>query len=113
LKIANIIAVLLFLYAAVVQYNDPDPFLWIAIYVGVAGLSAAGIFERYWPVPSAVLATLCLAGSAYLAFRVLGKQSLIDSEEGREMLGLLIVGIWSGILFVTGRGKGKSSQSTG
>lgn len=38
------LAVLFFLFAAV-QFNDPDPLLWIAIY-GIVGLVSAGAFFR-------------------------------------------------------------------
>jgi len=46
MKITNSILAFLFLTFAVVQYNDPDPWLWIAAYLFVALLFVLQIFQR-------------------------------------------------------------------
>lgn len=49
MKILNIILAVLFVVFAVVQFNDPDPFFWVAIYLLVAticGLAAVGRYHR-------------------------------------------------------------------
>lgn len=47
MKITNIILALLFALFAYFQYNDPDPWLWISIYLIVAGLCGAAAFGYY------------------------------------------------------------------
>jgi hypothetical protein len=47
MKIANILLALLFLLFAYFQYNDPDPWLWITIYLIVAGICGAAAFGHY------------------------------------------------------------------
>lgn len=48
MKILNIILAVLFLLFAIVQYNDPDPFVWIAIYGIVAVVCALAAFRKYY-----------------------------------------------------------------
>lgn len=47
MKVANILLALLFLLFAYFQYNDPDPWLWIGIYLLVAGICGFAAFGRY------------------------------------------------------------------
>lgn len=89
-------AVLFFLFA-VVQYNDPDPLLWIMLYGLTAGLSALYAINQF---PQTVTLVVCLAAlgvTVYLALRVLGQQPIFD-EEGREMFGGVLVAGWLGAL---------------
>ncbi len=48
MKIFNLVLALLFLSFAIVQYNDPDPFVWIAIYGIVAVVCALAAFRKYY-----------------------------------------------------------------
>lgn len=50
MKLVNIILALLFTLFAIVQYNDPDPWLWIGVYSFIAiisGLAAAKIYPSW------------------------------------------------------------------
>jgi len=50
MKLVNIILALLFALFAIVQYNDPDPWLWMGIYAFIAiisGLAAAEIYPTW------------------------------------------------------------------
>lgn len=91
---------ILFIGFAVVQYNDPDPYIWVPIYLFPAVVSAI-IFTRRKISPF-----LLILGSA--AFFVGGffqwpahwegvalKNGMkdINIEEGREALGLLICAV--------------------
>jgi hypothetical protein len=99
-KIATGFMGLLFLFAAAVQYNDPDPLIWMPIYLLAATASLlplAGVSIRWLAL---ALVAVCLPWAGALAFRVIGKQPVLESEEGREMLGLLLVAIWMGLLFL-------------
>ena len=47
MKVVNITLSILFLLFAIVQYNDPDPWAWIGLYVYVALISAFAVFGKY------------------------------------------------------------------
>ena len=99
---------LVFGLSIAVQFNDPDPALWIAIYAVAAVLATAAVFGRFWLVPTgAALACYlvligiwspALADSSWAAFQVFGMSSL-EEEEVREFWGLAICGVWTAALF--------------
>jgi hypothetical protein len=109
----------LFLLGAVVQYNDPDPLRWIAIYLAAAtscGLVAARRVPRWLPATVGVVA---LAWAAGLASHVLGKvepSELVGAwemkdanvEMGREMYGLVIIAAWMIVILLTGQRRRQS-----
>ncbi|MFK7775675.1 MAG: transmembrane 220 family protein [Saprospiraceae bacterium] len=47
MKIVNVTLTILFVLFAYFQINDPDPWLWVAIYGLVAGVSGFAIFQKY------------------------------------------------------------------
>ena len=97
----------LLVYCAVVQYNDPDPALWIALY-GVGALllvlGAAGWLRR-WPILLTLAAYAVVAAAALPGFvEWLLHQPFSDLtapmsaeqphiEASREFLGLVIAGV--------------------
>ena len=104
LRIVNIVVTLWFLSNAAVQFNDPDPLLWVAIYGTVAIIAGLAVFTRFYVPLIAVTLAVCLGGSLYLLPSVLElflhhePGDLISGmspdrpyvEEARESLGLLI-----------------------
>lgn len=96
----------LFLLSVGVQYNDPDPGFWIAVYglaAVLAGLCAAGRLPL-WPN----LAALVLFGALFLAWSpsLFGARSeaftsfemrALGDEEPREAIGLLLCAAWSAV----------------
>jgi hypothetical protein len=62
---------------------------------GVSVLSLRGTRVRSFAIP---LGAVALVWSAGLATTLIGEQPLLDSEEAREMLGLLIVALWMAAL---------------
>lgn len=100
-----------FLLAVVVQYNDPDPLRWMAIY-GAAAVACLlllrGGLPRWLP---ALVGLVALVWAATLTPGVVGQVAPGDLfrevkmaspavEEAREMIGLLIVAVWMLVLFV-------------
>jgi hypothetical protein len=96
---------LLFLTFAAVQYNDPDPLIWIVVYGYTAAIAILAVFNRH---PRALILlgmAAVLGGIVYLAPSVYqwlmynSDVSLIHGmapdkpfiEESRECFGLLIV----------------------
>jgi hypothetical protein len=91
----------LFLFAAALQYNDPDPLRWVAIYVAAAvscAMTARGRTD--WPI-SAVTAGIALGWALVLLphawrvppFEMFNAWEMADEriEVAREMYGLLLV----------------------
>jgi hypothetical protein len=106
--LSNAIMLLLFLFAAAVQFNDPDPAVWIGIY-GVAAVVCVLEIRRRTPVwmPVAVtLIALVWAGTLYYGTRDVPIMSLfaewemrdVRVEEAREMYGLAIVAAWMTVI---------------
>jgi hypothetical protein len=97
-RAANWTLMLLFILAVMVQYNDPDPIQWMAIYGAAAVACGLALRERLPRLFAAAVALVALVWAATLAVGVVGKQNLWYAEEGREMMGLVIVGVWMAIL---------------
>lgn len=109
---------LLFVYGGVVQFNDPDPVIWVATYGAAAICSFFTAAGR--PLPTAVVGTIAAATaiwSIWLATIVFGGGDvrqmfpdqektgivIVDTEEGREMGGLAIIAATLAGLAIAGR----------
>ena len=102
---------LLFVFAALVQYNDPDPLRWMAIYLSAAGASILYVVHRLrWQIPM-IIGLIALIWAGTLASRVWGRIGFSELfaawemanpnvEEGREMYGLLIIASWMALLVI-------------
>ena len=103
----DVILLAFFMYAAVVQYNDPDPALWIIAY-GSAALGCALYLIGRFPTRLGILVSgACLLGALYLLMQDIapggfwdptGREMVGIREPGREMVGLFIVAGWTGLL---------------
>jgi hypothetical protein len=108
MKILNIIFGILFILFALVQYNDPDPFLWIFIYSLAAALSFIPVSHRYFRLvffpaaifflalavdlfigPDGVWSWLTVHHAENIATTMQASKPWI--EETREFFGLLII----------------------
>ncbi|NKI31935.1 transmembrane 220 family protein [Croceivirga thetidis] len=102
LKILAIIFALLFIAAAVVQYNDPDAIKWYVIY-GMAALASIlfvlGRLKFLW----ALFLFGFFIGFAIYSWPVkfegvtIGEGDIVNIERGREALGLLIAALAMGL----------------
>ncbi len=121
-RTSNRVMAVLFLISAVLQFNDPDPLRWAAIY-GAAGFAclAAGRFRYSWPLPTAI-GLLALVWAAWLSPillqvrpRDLARSMHAETpsiELGREFLGLVIVLVWMACLvFVSLRERSSRAKS--
>jgi hypothetical protein len=112
---------LLFLFGAVVQYNDPDPLGWMAIYIAAAVACIAGALRRatvWLPATIAVVALLWALTLAPRAFPNVQIPELFAAwemknervEEGREMYGLLVIcAAMISLVFNAWRSRGRSA----
>jgi hypothetical protein len=106
MKILNFVLAALFLLFAGLQYNDPDPYIWIPIYLFVAMVCAYSAFGNYskW----VTLAGLALLGiytltyiPAFVDWIKMGMPNLVETmkaekkyiELTREFGGLVICDI--------------------
>ena len=107
----TILLAVLFLFGAAVQYNDPDPLPWIAIYLSAAAVCLLAVFHRLPWVLAAVVAAVALVWALTLAPGVFPDAPfarLFESWEmrnetvelAREMYGLLIISLATGALAV-------------
>ena len=104
----------LFFFGAAVQYNDPDPLVWMTIYVAAAAACVLAAMRRLrWWFP-AVIGAIALIWAATFMPAVLpnvriaqlfAAWEMADTriEEGREMYGLLIIFVYMTVLAVTHR----------
>jgi hypothetical protein len=108
----------LFALSAAVQWNDPDPVSWIAIYLVAAGLAAAAAAGRLPLAPNAVAFVVfvvlagvwapSLAEARPEAFSSFAMQAASD-EEPREFMGLALCAAWTGAqTLLAARARGQS-----
>ncbi|MGB5553316.1 MAG: transmembrane 220 family protein [Flavobacteriaceae bacterium] len=93
---------ILCLISAVLQYNDPDPMVWVLVY-GVAALVSFGFAMNRLPAFVPFLVALLAILGCWYVFPVkfegfdLQNGDIKNIEEGREAFGLLIITL---IMFV-------------
>jgi len=108
MKIFNIIFCVLFILFAAVQYNDPDPWKWMILYLYTAVLCWLAFRNKFYP--SAYLIGIVVY-AAYALYKIFDQNGLIDwitqhdaeniaetmkaekpwIEESREFFGLIIL----------------------
>jgi len=108
LRILNGLLFLLFGAAAVVQYNDPDPLLWMSVYGAGALCCALHLVGRLPAILAGCVAGLCGLGALLLLGDILLSSGSFFDETGMEMMGLLeetrelfgfsITAAWTGVL---------------
>lgn len=111
MKIANLVMLVAFVFGVLVQYNDPDPARWMAMYGAAAvacGWYAAG--RKTWVVPAVVLmiaaiwaGTLAPAALGKVGFGELFEAFEMKDERveiGREFGGLTIIAAWMLVLTI-------------
>ena len=108
MKVFNLIFCVLFIVSAGLQYNDPDPYIWIPIYLMGAVICFQAFREKVYPVFTLLLSALFIIYDLYLFFDKFGVLSWLNEhnaeniaasmkastpwiEETREFFGLLIL----------------------
>lgn len=109
--IANVVMLLAFVFSVIVQFNDPDPLLWAAIYSAAAIVCFFELRRRTNPLVPLGIAVVTAIWAATIAPRVVGKvrfsamfaefeMANTGIEESREMYGLLFIGLWMGAVAI-------------
>lgn len=108
---------ILFLIFALVQWNDPDSLWWIILYLTVAVLYGLAAFQRFFSIPTLVIAGLCLAIALFhfpgliefftnddgITFSQGMSNEYMYIEKAREFGGALIAAIATGWLYLQAR----------
>ena len=101
----NLAAILFYLYAAIVQWNDADGLIWILVYGATAFLIAARSRLRIHPSIYLGLFILFIVWSLFVGGDSLQSDGIIRIEERREAGGLLLVALTMFGLFLVTRKK--------
>lgn len=130
MKALNIFFIILFVFSAALQYNDPDPYLWMPIYLYGAVLCAFALVKRVNPYLHVVGIGAYFAYAGILFFSETGVLSWVNDhgaesiaatmqaekpwiEETREFFGLLLlISALSTNLIVSYLTKRKATQLT-
>ena len=97
-RIANLVMLVLFLFWAGFQYNDPDGLVWMGVY-GAAAIACVLYMMGRLPRTLALLYMgLCFVWAAVLWIAVIASWEFFFEERGREAMGLMICGIWMIVL---------------
>jgi len=109
MKFFNIFFSIVFILFALVQYNDPDPYLWIAIYLYPALICYCKVIQR--PIYKLAYWAGFLMFGVYAVYKIFDPNGIVDwvqfhnasniastmkaekpwIEESREFFGLLII----------------------
>lgn len=103
MRIYHIVVSLLFFTFAIVQWNDPDPWLWIIWYSYLGGLSGLAAANRFPRIPILLALVLCSMSLLWYLPDFMnwvkdGMPSIVDSMQAenlyielvREFLGLVL-----------------------
>lgn len=108
MKIFNIIFIVIFITFAALQYNDPDPYIWMPIYLYAALICFLALKGKYFPILYIIGFVGYIGYGLYLFFDKTGVldwarehhgENIVESmqaskpwiEETREFFGLVIV----------------------
>ena len=108
--ILNLAVAAFFALFAIVQYNDPDPMLWMILYSLAALACVLHHLKRLPPEAAAGYGVLVLVIGLYLAYRVVTQRQFFFDEEGREMMGSFLITIWMAVLWWRGKKMGKEGS---
>lgn len=97
LKRTSVLLGVLFLFAAGVQFNDPDPARWVLFYLVAAGIS---IFAAFRPIPWVLPGLLALVALVWLVVQAPAAVQSSDplGELSRELAGQAMVLVWMSLL---------------
>lgn len=108
MKLVNVFFIVIFILSAALQHNDPDPYVWMPLYLYGAFICYRALKKKYNPVLYVIGLVVYVAYAAFLFFdtegvlswaTVHGAENIAQSmkaakpwiEETREFGGLLIM----------------------
>lgn len=105
-RVLDTTMLVLCVFSVLVQFNDPDPAAWVAVYVAAGLVAFLSLRARLPWLVAAIISALTLVWAFTIAPRVIGNVPFADMfgafemrntgiEESREMYGLLALGIYT------------------
>lgn len=115
MRVITIVMMLVFVFGAAVQYNDPDPVGWMAIYLAAALVCLLAL--RRWPprwLPWTIAGVAVLWAATFIPGAIASRvrpDELVEEfemaspviEEARELYGLLLIAVWMVVLAIMSR----------
>ena len=86
MKIFNVCFCLLFIFSAALQYNDPDPYVWMPIYLYGAVLCWLALRKKFYPAAYIVGIIVYLAYAVYLFFAKDGVLEWIQKHNSENIV---------------------------
>ncbi len=86
MKVFNIVFIVVFITFAVLQYNDPDPYIWIPFYLYAALLCFLALSGKYYPVLYTIGLIAYFLYAAYLFFDKTGVLSWVKEHEAENLV---------------------------
>ena len=87
MKIFNIVFGILFIIFAALQYNDPDPYIWIPIYLYAAILCLLAASKKYYPRLMLVGVAIYAVYAIYLFFTKDGVMDWMTQHHAENIAG--------------------------
>jgi hypothetical protein len=85
MKIFNLAFAILFVVCAALQYNDPDPYLWIPIYMYAAVLCFLAFRGKFYPIAYLVGMAVYVMYAIYLFFTDDGVIDWVNKHEAESL----------------------------
>lgn len=85
MKPFNILFCVLFVIFAALQYNDPDPYIWMPIYLYSAGLCFMAARNRYFPKAYLIGIVAYLVYAIYLFFDKTGVINWVQEHDAENI----------------------------
>jgi hypothetical protein len=86
MKALNIFFIILFVFSAALQYNDPDPYVWVPIYLYGALLCFLALKKRYNTILYVVGLVIYTSYAMYLLLDANGLLSWINEHRAENIL---------------------------
>jgi hypothetical protein len=83
MKVFNVVFIIVFIFSAALQYNDPDPYVWMPLYLYGAFLCYQALKKKYHPVLYLIGLVVYASYAGYLFF---DKEGVVSwaTEHGAE-----------------------------
>lgn len=86
MKVFNIFFVVIFVLFAALQYNDPDPYLWIPIYMYAATLCYLAAKGKFYPTAYLAGIGVYLVYAGYLFFTKDGVMDWVNEHNAENLV---------------------------
>lgn len=115
-KVISIVMALLFITAAIVQYNDPDALLWTLIYGSAAVVTLLFLTEKITSFVTTIGAVAGIVVAISLGYEAISEGFMFSSlgtwqmqniaeEKAREAGGMLFIALWMLVMTFSLRNK--------